>query len=296
MIMPQKSKLLLVDDRPENLLALEAVLKSEGYQLLSAASGQEALNLLKDHSEVDVILLDIQMPQMDGYELAKRIKQMEGFRMTPIIFITAIFTESPHIKKGYEAGAIDYFTKPFDPDILRTKIAIYASFRQRDALLKEREARLKESEELLIAGRKLSEVLKTLPVGVVIANNDGGIFQINDEVLRILESTKPEETDSYGEFLDWWTQDGQVIKESFSGALRSGQSIHNKIIKIRCFDKTVKTILSSVSPLRGLDNQIVGACAVIQDITQHKKMGEDMEKRILKLISLGVEVEQTSRR
>jgi PAS domain S-box-containing protein len=290
-----QSKLLVVDDRPENLLALEAVLKSEGYQLISARSGREALELLKTH-DVEVILLDIQMPEMDGYETAREIKKIERCQNIPIIFITAIFTESPHIKKGYEAGAIDYFTKPFDPDILRLKVGIYASFRQKDALLKEREARIRESEELLLAGRKLSEILETLPVGVIIADVDGGILQINDEVLRVLESDKPLETDSYGEFLQWWGDDGKIIKKSFNIALDKGQTIHNDILSIRCFDQTVKTVLNSVSPLWGLDNQIVGAVAVIQDITEHRKIGEDMEQRILKLISLGVEVQQTARR
>ncbi len=295
-VTPLKSKVLVVDDRPENLLALEAVLKSEGYILISAHSGQEALELLKIHHDIDVVLLDIQMPQMDGYETAREIKKIEPYRDIPIIFITAIFTENPHIKKGYEAGAIDYFTKPFDPDILRMKVGVYSAFRQKNALLKEREARIKESEELLLAGRKLSEVLETLPVGVIIADVEGGIFQINDEVLRILESDKPLETDSYGEFLQWWEEDGQIIKRLFNSALDKGQATHNDILGLTCFDQTVKTVLSSVSPLRGLDNHIVGAVAVIQDITEHRKIGEDMEQRILKLISLGVEVQQTSRR
>jgi CheY-like chemotaxis protein len=293
MTCPPKCKLLIVDDRPENLLALEAVLSGD-YTLISAHSGQEALELLQIH-DVDVVLLDIQMPGMDGYETAKNIKLMERCRHTPIIFITAIFTENPHIKKGYEAGAVDYFTKPFDPDILKTKVAIYASFRRKDALLKEREARIKESEELLIAGRKLSEILETLPVGVIIADVEGGIFQINDEVLKILESSAPLQADSYGEFLQWWGKGGHPVKALFTRTLATGQSAHNEIVKMACFNDTSKTVLSSVSPLRGLDNQIVGAVAVIQDITQHRKIGEDMEQRILKLLSLGVEFEQTSR-
>jgi len=111
----RKSTLLLVDDKPENLIALAAVLAGPQYHLISANSGEEALELL-EKNEVDLILLDIQMPGMDGYETARKIKQMERYQNTPIIFITAIFTENPHIKKGYQAGAIDYFTKPFDPD------------------------------------------------------------------------------------------------------------------------------------------------------------------------------------
>jgi PAS domain S-box-containing protein len=290
-----KSTILIVDDRVENIIAMEAVLKSEGYKLLTAHSGQEALDVLRQHA-VDLILLDIQMPDMDGYEAARRIKELEHGRGVPIIFVTAIFTESPHIKKGYEAGAIDYFTKPFDPDILRMKVSIYSSFRQRESFLKERETRVKESEALLAVGRKMAGILETLPVGIVIADTEGAILQINDEVLKIMRSNEALESDAYGDFLEWWEGDGRFIKESFSRALTAGQSTHNEILKVHNFDGEARTVLSSVSPLRGLDNQIVGAAAVIQDITEHKKIGEDMEQRILKLISLGVEVQQTARR
>jgi PAS domain S-box-containing protein len=287
-----KSNLLIVDDKPENLIALKAVLGSE-YNLWPANSGQEALEVL-EKQEVDVILLDIQMPEMDGYETARRIKQIEKCKNIPIIFVTAIFKEDPHIKKGYEVGAIDYFTKPFDPDILKLKIAIYSSFRKQGVLLKERERQIQESEELLKAGRKLSAVLQTLPVGVIIADIDGRILQINDAVLRISKSVEPLANDSYGEFIKWWAHEGHVIKDAFSRALTSGESKHNEILKIACFDGAQKVILSSSSPLRGLNDQIVGAVAVIQDITQHRQIEEDMEQRIMKLISIGVELEQTA--
>lgn len=289
----RKSRLLLVDDLPANLFALEVLLRSDAYELLFAHSGEEALDVLHK-TEVDLILLDIQMPVMDGYETARRIKQLANCREVPIIFITAIFNEDPYIKRGYEAGAIDYFTKPFDPDILKMKIAIYASFRQRDALLRERERRIAESEELVKAGRKLASILETLTVGVIISDVEGRIVQTNDTVMKIWKSVEPFESDSYGEFLKWWGEGGLQIKKAFSLALSGGQPTHNELLKIKCFDGTPKTILSSVSPLRGLDDRTVGAVAVIQDITEHKKIEEDMEQRILKLISLGVEFEQKS--
>ncbi|HTL46637.1 MAG TPA: response regulator [Verrucomicrobiae bacterium] len=287
-----RSRLLLVDDKPENLIALEAVLASD-YDLVFANSGRQALELLST-TEVDVILLDIQMPVLDGYETARRIKLIERCRNTPIIFITAIYTENPHVKKGYEAGALDFFTKPFDPDILKMKIAVYASFRQKHALLKEREMRIRESEELLKAGRKLAAVLESLPMGVIIADVDGRVLQTNEAVSKIWKSTEVLEKDAYGDFLKWWESGGQVIKQAFDQALTKGAATHNQILLIQCFDGSAKTILTSVSPLRRLDEKIVGAVAVIQDITQHKKIEEDMEQRILKLISLGVEFEHAT--
>lgn len=284
------STLLLVDDKPANLIALEAVLKEDGYHILTANSGPEAVQLL-EHNHVDVILLDVQMPGMDGFEAARRIRERPGLQDVPIIFVTAIFTEDPHIKQGYEAGGIDYFTKPFDPDILRMKIGIYASFRQKEILLREREIRIRESEKLLEAGRKLSDVLEGLPVGVIIADTEGRIVETNDAVLKIWKSLEPAETDSYGEFLKWWVKEGHAIKSAFGRALASGESTHNEAITIHSFDGSERTILSSVSPLRGMDQKVVGAVSVVQDITEHKKIEEDIEGRVLKLISAGAGLE-----
>ncbi|MGQ8875051.1 response regulator [Paenibacillus sp. TSA_86.1] len=113
--------ILLVDDRPENLLALEAVLESERYKLVKANSGEEALRcLLKD--EFAVIVLDVQMPGMDGIETAKLIKARDKSKDVPIIFISANSREAEHLFAGYSAGAIDYMVKPFIPQILKSKI------------------------------------------------------------------------------------------------------------------------------------------------------------------------------
>src|SRR5262245_63642436 len=110
-----KPKLLLVDDKPANLLALEAVLGDTEYELIRASSGPQALELLSQH-EFALVLLDIQMPDMDGFETARRMKAMPAGAEVPIIFITAIYNEDPYVRKGYQAGGVDYFCKPFDPE------------------------------------------------------------------------------------------------------------------------------------------------------------------------------------
>src|SRR2546423_14000116 len=108
-----KPKVLLVDDRPDNLVAMQAVLGPLRCQVATAASGEEALKaLLQD--EYAVILLDVQMPGLDGFETARLIKARERTRGIPIIFVTAISTDPPHIHKGYAAGAVDYLFKPYD--------------------------------------------------------------------------------------------------------------------------------------------------------------------------------------
>jgi CheY-like chemotaxis protein len=119
-----RANILLVDDRPENLLALEAILSSLDQTLVRATSGEEALKaLLAD--DFAVILLDVQMPGMDGFETASHIKRRERTRDIPIIFLTAINREPQHAFRGYSAGAVDYLAKPFDPWVLRAKVSVF---------------------------------------------------------------------------------------------------------------------------------------------------------------------------
>jgi CheY-like chemotaxis protein len=292
-----RPKLLLVDDRPANLLALEAVLGEDHYSLIKATSGGEALAQLEKHPDVALVLLDVQMPEMDGFEVSRRIKEHAEWREIPIIFITAIHTEDPFVRKGYEAGAVDYFSKPFDPEILKLKVGIYAGFRQRFNLLKEKERQLRESEELLRTGRKLSAILESLPVGVIIADRDARVCQTNDVALRILKSADQTKTDSYGEFLAWWERDGYLLKRPdgpLMRALSEGQESHNEIVPIKSFDGSRKSIFTSASPLRGLDLRIMGAVVVIQDVTAHQEIEADIERRIVNLVSLGVELEEVA--
>ncbi len=119
-----KLDILLVDDKTENLLALEAVLASPEYNLIKASSGAEALKYLLDH-DCAIILLDVQMPEMDGFETATIIKQSERSRTIPIIFMTAINQEERFLYQGYKTGAVDYLFKPFNVDILKAKIAVF---------------------------------------------------------------------------------------------------------------------------------------------------------------------------
>src|SRR5215217_894293 len=113
----ERPSVLLVDDRPENLLALKAVLEPLEVRLVTAESGEEALRALLD-DDFAVVLLDVQMPGMDGFETARYIRGRERSRTTPIIFLTAVSTDVAQVAKGYEAGAVDYVLKPFEPNML----------------------------------------------------------------------------------------------------------------------------------------------------------------------------------
>jgi len=116
--------ILLVDDHEENLLALEAILGEPGYNLVRAGSGRAALKeVLK--CDFALILLDVAMPDLDGYETAELIRRRERSRQTPIIFLTANYRSDSHVFRGYSVGAVDYLFKPFSPDILFGKMACY---------------------------------------------------------------------------------------------------------------------------------------------------------------------------
>ena len=117
-------KVLMVDDTPENLVALEALLRREGVQPLSARSGAEALELLLVH-EVALALLDVQMPEMDGFELAELMRGSERTKHVPIIFVTAGSRDPNRVFKGYETGAVDFLFKPIDPHILKSKVDVF---------------------------------------------------------------------------------------------------------------------------------------------------------------------------
>lgn len=156
--------ILLVDDRPENLLALEAVLESEQYNLVKATSGEEALRcLLKD--EFALVVLDVQMPGMDGIETAKLIKAREKTKDIPIIFISANSKEAEHLFAGYSAGGIDYMVKPFIPQILKSKIEGFVQMyltnkrlKTQSMLLHHKTQELEKMNSELIAAKEAAEI------------------------------------------------------------------------------------------------------------------------------------------
>ena len=142
---PSSTRILIVDDREANLLALEGILEPLGVPLVRALSGKEALgHLLK--GDFALILLDVQMPGLNGLETAELIKQRERSRDIPIILITAISRELAHVFKGYEHGAVDYLLKPVDPEILRAKVKVFIDLHRRGELIRQQARLLGETE------------------------------------------------------------------------------------------------------------------------------------------------------
>jgi signal transduction histidine kinase len=175
--MSEGVNILLVDDRAENLLALEAILETLGQQLIRANSGPEALKKVLE-TEFAVILLDVQMPGMNGFEVAEIIKSREKSRTIPIIFLSAISKEDAYVFKGYSMGAVDYVFKPFNPDVLRSKVAVFV-----DLFLKQREIQrqgelLRESQKRELELEHRTSLLETE------ARSAAKLSQMNDELHR----------------------------------------------------------------------------------------------------------------
>ena len=173
---------MLVDDRPENLLALEAILEPLGQELVRVESGEEALRRLL-HDEYAVILLDVQMPGMDGFQTAELIKKLERTRHIPIVFLTAISKDAEHVFQGYGAGAVDYLMKPFDPHILRAKVSVFidlwqktVEIRRQDELLKAQEIAALERESEL----RYRSLADAVPQIVWTTDADGKTLSYNE--------------------------------------------------------------------------------------------------------------------
>lgn len=180
--------LLLVDDRPEDLLTLTHVLACPEYRLQTASSGPEALKRLLEQ-DFGVILLDVFMPTMDGFELAELIKQRERCQHTPIIFLTAAVSDMPQIYRGYSVGAVDYLTKPVDPDVVRAKVAVFADLFRKDRRLARHAQALREGErrerEVMLtelrhaAERRYMTLAEAVPLSVWTAGPSGELTYAN---------------------------------------------------------------------------------------------------------------------
>ena len=153
--MTGRQKILIVDDKKENLFALEKVLKETDAEIIKAASGNDALKSTLNH-EFALAILDVQMPGMDGYELAEHIRSENKTRHIPIIFMSAVYSDDYYVFKGYDSGAVDYLVKPYHPKILISKVNVFLQFDRHEAL-RESEGRLKLA---LDASKQVMEELK----------------------------------------------------------------------------------------------------------------------------------------
>src|SRR6202162_4689392 len=129
-------KILLVDDREDNLFSIEAILEKDNYTIVKASSGREALKVLLHQQDFSLILMDVQMPDLNGFETATIIYERDKLKNIPIIFITAFSYDEDYIFKGYKTGGVDYIYKPINPELLRMKVSVFVDlYRKNQQLL-----------------------------------------------------------------------------------------------------------------------------------------------------------------
>ena len=172
-----KQNILLVDDRPENLMVLENILEDPGRNFLKAESGEDALRVLLKE-DVSLILLDVQMPGIDGFETAALIRGTQRTKNIPIIFVTAISKEQKHIFKGYESGAVDYMFKPVEPEIVQSKVRIFLELDRQRRLVEEQNLKLVE------AKKNTDNIFENIEEGLFLLNQE---CQIKPQYSRALE-------------------------------------------------------------------------------------------------------------
>lgn len=179
-----RAKILLVDDSPENLVSLEATLEGLGQELVLAKSGMEALrHLLVD--DFAAILLDVKMPEMDGFQTAEMIRSRRRSRHTPILFLTG-YKSDEHLFRGYDLGAVDFLFKPIVPEVLRSKVAVFVELGRNNALLR------RQTEILGRAEQKFRSLLEAAPDAMIISSEDGQISLVNSQAESICGFSREE--------------------------------------------------------------------------------------------------------
>ena len=273
------ANVLLVDDRPENLLALEAILEPLGQTLLHAHSGEDALRQLLRH-DVAVILLDVQMPELDGFETAALIKQRERTSHVPIIFVTAISKDEEQVFRGYSVGAVDYVFKPFNPAVLRSKVAVFIELHDKNEQLRRQTELLKE-QELAELRRESEERYRFLaeaqPDQIWTALPNGELDYVNQRALDYFET-------SFGELVEaGWThvvhpEDLARMLERWQLSLTTAQPYENEL-RLLAPDGSYRWHLTRAVPMTRRDGGVLKWFGSNTDI--HDQKGTEEAQRFL---------------
>ena len=266
----QRVNVLIVDDRPDKLLALESVLADLEANILTSTSGEDALRVLLKH-DVAVILLDVNMPGLDGFETAALIRKRKNLEHTPIIFITGINVNENHVSRGYSLGAVDYIFAPVVPEILRAKVSVFLEFyrnreqikRQGAALIAQAERRATDLE------LRLHELLNRLNVGVFSCNAEGSLIEANPAFYRIIG--KSSRAPVAVEIIE------QLVGCSLSERSTSVAQNTSLDVKLERDDKTTRWVSVTKAISRDVRNQVITE-ALIEDVTQRKIAEETLKE------------------
>ncbi|MFL5311428.1 MAG: response regulator [Myxococcales bacterium] len=285
------ARILMVDDHPPNLLALEAILAPLGEELVKVTSGEDALRQLLD-GEFALILMDVQMPGMDGIETAAVIKQRKRNRSTPIIFLTAIAKDPSFIFKGYSQGAVDYLLKPFDPEILRTKVSVFVDLWRRGELIKRQAAMLRAQELRELERRsevRFHALTDSMPQCVWAARRDGEIYYCN-RVWR--EYAGAEAGLSF--FGGVPADELPAVQAAWGAAIRGGRGLEREQ-RLRRHDGELRWHLCRVVPEHDEHGAVVGWIATATDIDHQKRVEEAHAALLLREQEARAQLEEANR-
>jgi PAS domain S-box-containing protein len=273
-----QASVLLVDDRPANLLALEAILQSLGLRLVRANSGEEALKQVLNQ-DFAVILMDVQMPGLDGFQTAKLIKDRPRSRHIPVIFLTAISKDPAYIFKGYEQGAVDYLLKPFDPQVLRAKVSVFVELWRRGEVIKENEAQLRriEHERLQRAQEaRYRSMIDSLPQCVFATRADGSIYMWNRSWLAY--SGLDDAAMERGEFREHLhPDDRERVQREWQESIESGLPIETEY-RLKRANGEYRWHLAKAMPEHDERGRIVGWICTATDVDELRTAREQAQE------------------
>ena len=224
------AKILIVDDKPQNLISLAAVLEDLNVGIITAGSGNEALTRILEH-EFALVLLDVQMPDMDGFETAELIRGNRNTRHLPVIFVTAINTDEKHIFKGYESGAVDYISKPLNPDILKTKVRIFLDLFNQRKMIENKNKALEEANQKILDQQ--NAVVEEERLKALLQLAGAAAHELNQPLMVLLGNI---------ELLDMVKHDHRQVLELIPKIRDAGKTISETVKKIQNvrYDLTVR--------------------------------------------------------
>lgn len=294
-----KVNILLVDDRKENLLVLESILESLGENLVKANSGEEAIRCLLNQ-DFAVILLDVQMPGMNGFDTAALIRTRARSRQTPIIFITAFSANEELLFKGYSLGAVDYLQKPIEPIILKSKVAVFVDLFKKTAAIKKQTEELKQqaielkaiNEELRQSEERFRLLSACSPVGIFFTDTEGHCTYTNPRCQAIC-GFNPEENN--GEI---WLQfihpeDKERVIADWSAYTYEGQEYSDEF-RLAKPDNSILWVRVRSTPMLSSLNELLGHVGTIEDITE-RKLFESTRNQVMVEQAARKEAEAASR-
>ena len=282
--------ILIVDDKPENIFSLKKILELNKFEVDSAQSGEEALKKILKNSYA-LIILDVQMPGMDGFEVAEAVSGYSKSKDIPIIFLSAVNTEKQFIKKGYASGAMDYITKPVDPDILLLKVKTFHRLSEQNrelneiqnVLREEIEFRKQAQSELRERVQELRSILESLPQIAFTAKNNGDIEFVNQHWF--------EYSDNEDEFPENHLDNGS-IQLGWEKAIASGNPLEMEVSIKKLDEDSYHYHLLRATPIKE-DDQIIKWVGTFTDI-EEQKQGEKRKDEFLSIASHELKTPLTS--